>query len=426
MNMEMNSVLEAVAASVEFISVFICINYIYDRKYRMSVYDVWFFVLELALLEMMNMRDLGKPFIVLTYILIFVYQEFKFRKGFRITCLNMMLLSCIEVTCQLVCSVLVFWENYFLIEYLVIVSNLLLVALIFVLGKKGLLYEIADKCSKYELLLNLSVFVCFFASVYLIIVTKLAECLRRSDYLIFGVWTIMLFIMSLKWQKAKDEKQLKEKELEIHRIYNEATMQLIRSVRSRQHEFDNHVQAILGQHILADSLEDLIERQNKYYKDIQNDNHYNKLLAAGTSPVIGFLYSKFIYAESKGCEVEYSIRTGGLSCAMPHFRMIEILGVFIDNAIEAQSGGEDKRIRVEILEEAEWICIQVKNPCKGRIPNNELEQFVREGFSTKGRGRGRGLANVADIVEQYKADFLICNQEIKHRHYIVFQVIIDK
>ena len=424
--MDMNSVLEAVAASLEFISVFICINYMYDQKYRISVYDMWFFVLELALLEIMNLHHLGRPFIILSYILIFVYQEFKFRKGFRITCLNIMLLSCIEVTLQLVCSILVFWENYIPIEYLVIVSNILLVALIFLLGKKSLLYKMTEVCSKHELLLNISVVICFFASVYLIIVTKLAECLRRSDYFIFGAWTIMLFIMALKWQETKDEKRLKEKELEIHNIYNEATLQLIRSVSRKQHEFDNHVQAILGQHILADSLEDLIERQNRYYKDIQKNNHYNKLLAAGTSPVIGFLYSKFIYAESKGCEVEYNIRTGELSCSMPHFRMIEILGIFIDNAIEAQSGEEDKRIRVEMLEDAERIRIQVKNPCKRRIPNYELEQFVREGFSTKGKDRGRGLANVADIVAQYKADLLICNQKMKDKNYIVFQVIIDK
>lgn len=111
---------------------------------------------------------------------------------------------------------------------------------------------------------------------------------------------------------------------------------------------------------------------------------------------------------------------------MPHFRMIEILGIFIDNAIEAQSGDEEKRIRVEIMEDAERICIEVKNPCKRRIPNYELEQFVREGFSTKGKDRGRGLANVADIVAQYRADLLICSQKIKDKHYIVFQVIIDK
>lgn len=93
--MGMNNVLEAVAALLELISVFLCINYMYDQKYRISVYDMCFFVLELALLEIMNLRHLGKPFIILAYILIFVYQEFKFRKGFRITCLNIMLLSCI-------------------------------------------------------------------------------------------------------------------------------------------------------------------------------------------------------------------------------------------------------------------------------------------------------------------------------------------
>lgn len=418
--------LNVVAASLELISIFLCINYIYDRKYRMTMYDAGFFVLEIALMGILNLYKPGRTFIVLVYILIFVYQEVKFRKGFRKNCINTIILFCVEVTGQIICSFPAFFEKYISVQYLVVLANALLVLMILILGRTGLLCKTGEKLSEHEWLLNVAGFMCFFGSVYLVIVSKFSESLRYSDYIIFGIWTVMLYAMILKWKAIKDEKTNKEKELEIYQIYNDITMQLFRSVRSRQHEFDNHMQAILGQQFVATTLEDLIARQNEYYRDIEKDNHYNKLLMAGTSPVIGFLYSKFLYAESMGCEVEYHIRSGALSCTMPHFRMIEILGVFIDNAIEAQMESTDKSLVVEILEDAALIKIEVRNPCGEAIPNSRIAKFSEEGFSTKGTGRGRGLANVANIVREYGAIFYTHNKEYDGIPYIVFQVVINK
>ena len=418
--------LNVAAASLELVSIFLCINYIYDRKYKMTMYDAGFFVLELALMGILNLYKPGRSFIILVYILIFVHQEVKFRKGFRKNCINTIILVCVEVTGQIICSFPAFFENYISVQYLVVAANILLVLMIFVLGRAGLLCKTGEKLSEHEWLLNVAGFICFFGSVYLVIVSKLSESLRYSDYIIFGIWTVMLYVMILKWKTIKDEKRMKEKELEIHKIYNDTTMQLIRSVRNRQHEFDNHMQAILGQQFVAATLEELIERQNEYYKDIEEDNHYNKLLTAGTSPVIGFLYSKFLYAESMGCEVDYTIRAGTLSCAMPYFRMIEILGVFIDNAIEAQMENEEKLLEVEILEDAALICIEVRNPCGEPIPNSRIEKFLQEGFSTKGTDRGRGLSNVTNITREYGAGFYIRSTEYNEIPYIVFKVIINK
>lgn len=422
----MSNVLNAIAAVTELASVFICINYIYSRKYRVSVYDAWFLVLELALLETMNLLGRGRSFIVFVYVLIFMYQYFKFKDGFRKTCLNTMLLACTEVTSQIVCSLPTYLDSYIPLAYLVIGSNVLLVIVTVILGKTGILFKLSDKLSRHEWLLNVAVIICFLCSLYFVIVSKTTEPIRSIDYYTFGAWALIICIMAMKWQEAKDGKRAKEKELELHNIYNETTMQLIRSVRNRQHEFDNHLQAILGQHILADSLEDLIHRQNEYCKDIRQDNHYSNLLSAGTSPVIGFLYSKFLDAESRGCQVEYRIKTAELLCDMPHFRMIEILGVFIDNAIEAQSGNERKRIIVMVEEDADGICMQVKNPCAEPIPRRQIQEFVRDGYSTKGKNRGRGLANVAEITEQYGADFLIRNEKMKEEYYLIFKVVIKK
>ncbi len=160
--------LNVAAASLELVSIFLCINYIYDRKYKMTMYDAGFFVLELALMGILNLYKPGRSFIILVYILIFVYQEVKFRKGFRKTFVNTMLLCFFEVTFQLICSILVFLEKYITIEYLLIVSNTFLVTLTCVLGKTGLIKKIADLSNKRELLVNVVTLVCFFISVYLV------------------------------------------------------------------------------------------------------------------------------------------------------------------------------------------------------------------------------------------------------------------
>lgn len=60
----MNSVLNVAAASLELVSIFLCINYIYDRKYKMTMYDAGFFVLELALMGILNLYKPGRSFIM--------------------------------------------------------------------------------------------------------------------------------------------------------------------------------------------------------------------------------------------------------------------------------------------------------------------------------------------------------------------------
>lgn len=54
--------------------------------------------------------------------------------------------------------------------------------------------------------------------------------------------------------------------------------------------------------------------------------------------------------------------------------------------------------------------------------NNEIENFCKYGYSTKGEKRGVGLARVKEIVEKNKAELLIRNMNYKDNNYLSFRI----
>ena len=94
------------------------------------------------------------------------------------------------------------------------------------------------------------------------------EYLRPTDYLIFGVWTFLMFLMALNWQKNKALYQVKKKELEITNVYDQYTEELLQTVIKKQHDFDNYLQALLAQFEIATTLDELVYDQKKFIFEI--------------------------------------------------------------------------------------------------------------------------------------------------------------
>ena len=75
----------------------------------------------------------------------------------------------------------------------------------------------------------------------------------------------------------------------------------------------------------------------------------------------------------------------------------KILGVFLDNAIEAVEKLKEKDIVIEIYTDRNDINFAITNNFSGKIEVNELDTFK---YTTKGSGRGYGLVLVNDIVKK--------------------------
>lgn len=90
-----------------------------------------------------------------------------------------------------------------------------------------------------------------------------------------------------------------------------------------------------------------------------------------------------------------------------------ILGVYLDNAIEASKESKDKQIIIEFINSEDNIEFILSNTYKGII---NFEEIDRENFSTKGKNRGYGLALVKEIVE--KNQLINQTREINGKFYV--------
>ena len=90
-----------------------------------------------------------------------------------------------------------------------------------------------------------------------------------------------------------------------------------------------------------------------------------------------------------------------------------ILGVYLDNAIEASSESKDKQIIIEFIDNKDSIEFILSNTYNGIINFNEID---KEKYSTKGKGRGYGLSLVKDIVEKNK--LISQSREINGKFYV--------
>ena len=86
---------------------------------------------------------------------------------------------------------------------------------------------------------------------------------------------------------------------------------------------------------------------------------------------------------------------------MKSVTLARILGVFLDNAIEeCEQYGDNAKLSMAILEKADRQLIIVKNSCRDNIPT--VKQVFTKGFSTKGEGRGLGLASVRQLLDKHR------------------------
>ncbi|WP_177177316.1 sensor histidine kinase [Bacillus sp. MUM 116] len=177
--------------------------------------------------------------------------------------------------------------------------------------------------------------------------------------------------------------------------------QYVDTLRSQRHEFMNKLHLISGLiHMKEfDLVTDLIEDVHH-----EQQNVLNFFLARVRDPaIVGVLIGKMHRAKELGIGLTIS-ENSEVSEICPHRETIlTILGNAIENAVEALTTlakeKETALISVYIKEEPDHLILQVSDNGPGIDP--ELgDQIFADGGTTKGEGRGFGLALVSRLVSR--------------------------
>ena len=225
--------------------------------------------------------------------------------------------------------------------------------------------------------------------------------------------------------------QKQESEIQMYQMYTKPLEELIREIRARQHEFRNHLNAILNMHLTVDNYDELVRTQADYILSVADDkrNSYLPLLRISDKILAGFLYTKLVTATK---DVDFSIEIGANQIVTNAMEkdIIEVIGTLIDNAVDAcdpqnraiklflNSHGSDTKDSVD-----DKLVFEIMNE-HPPIPMKELTRFFERGYSTKSTkgNRGYGLYNARRIIKQYNGEITLENRTLQGRNYICFHI----
>ena len=414
---------------IESLTLIVCLFWLCGEKIRVTYKMLGMIAVYIGLFITCYYIGYENLFSLLAYFFLMGYAMIEFRIRFGQAVVKVIITILLCITFQVIIAILfesasqglneTAWGN--------ICGNLLLLLIVYALYKRvnlqGIITYVKGESRTAAILLT-GVF-CFLA--FYILSGKESQTVSGIDYLLFFVMAIVIVFLIGTWEKYRMQMKEKQIEIDVHEIYAASYQKLIDEIRMRQHEFDNHLQAIINQQFTCSTYEELTHVQGEYIQAIAYDNRYNKLLRQGNSVYLGFLYGKFVSMEEQGINVDYKVSIGQLQCDMPVHKMIEITSDLLNNACEALTLPTEisQPIYLQIEETEDNIFLEIRNAGEPLSPDF-ISACFKKGYSKKGSGRGLGLYNVKTIVNQYSADIRFQNIMIDHHNWISFTVTIRK
>ena len=241
------------------------------------------------------------------------------------------------------------------------------------------------------LLFSISVYICLFDYDVGIILSTLF--IMITVYTIIVIGTINEFYQKNKIQSEYDIllKNLNEYEnlLDLQRVTN--------------HENKNQLLVIKGMVDKGESntseyITSIIDTQ---YKD--NDAIIYKTNRIPSGGLRGLIYYKILTMKEKkinsNLDVDRSLNELDFDNIpiKTNQELCKIVGVFLDNAIQAVCELKKKEIDIYLKYENDELYIKVSNNYSGVI---ELDKIDNSGYTTKGKGHGYGLSLVKGIIRE--------------------------
>lgn len=185
--------------------------------------------------------------------------------------------------------------------------------------------------------------------------------------------------------------------------YNKTLSILHDNVRGFKHDFDNIVTTI-GGYVKTNDIEGL----KKYYVQLEDDcQKVNNLYVLNpkliNNPgVYSLLTTKYHESEEKGIKVNMSLLLDLSKLNMKIYEFTRVLGILLDNAIDASSECEEKLMNIIFRDDAKnhRQLIIVENTYKDK--NVDTEKIFNKGFTGKENHTGLGLWEVRKILSKNK------------------------
>lgn len=224
-----------------------------------------------------------------------------------------------------------------------------------------------------------------------------------SFIVLYSLLTLGMIFVLLKTVKKNYETAKKVEYLENLNKYTENLEVMYNNLRSFKHDYVNIMTSMSG-YMEENKFEELKEffhnRILPMQKNLsQNNDTLNKLQNLKILELKSILYSKVILAVNQNIETVVDIPEEIDSVNIDTVDLTRILGIYMDNAIEAAIETENPIINLNVGNIDNDVVIIISNSFidKGFSPS----QLEKKDMTTKGAGHGLGLYNVSEILKNY-------------------------
>lgn len=264
----------------------------------------------------------------------------------------------------------------------------------------------------------------FLVILYLVVSKNGLEFILKSNYYInilfmFSIVFIIVLILKseFKYDKLKDENKLMLS-------YVTKYEKIITEKGKANHEFKNQLMVIRGyaQMNKPDKLLEYIDGVVEDSKKTGSSYLISQLNNFPDGGIKGLLYYKLSLMDDFKIKYEINVEEGvkdkldSLNTAM-YNNITKILGVLLDNAIDASRQTRKKKIIITVSKERTNVIFNLYNTYKGKLDISK----IGTGYTTKGKNHGYGLRLVKDIVESNKN---LCVEKFLEEDYYVSKLII--
>ena len=362
-------------------------------------------------------------YIITNYLLLVVVNKVIFQENMYKT---------IIATCILVITIMLadFFNSIFIINFIslekirsywylrvlsnVVVSTLIVIIMSIPIIRKKCIYFINKFGNKYISITSL--FIILVICIVFITHNISINFQLNIEFIANTLTVIALIIFCYIFINENNEFNILNEKYDSLFNYVQTFENWIEKEQLNRHEYKNQlasIRCITKEKKVRDKIDSImLDNIN-----ITNDT-VNQLKPIPNGGLKGLLYYKIAIAENNklNIELDISIKNPDIIKKLSEDKikiLCRLLGIYLDNAIEAAKETKKKIISIEIYEVDKNINIVITNTFDN---TNDISKRNDKGFTTKGKGHGKGLYFAKKMLD--KSNWLEESQSILDKYYI--------
>ena len=215
------------------------------------------------------------------------------------------------------------------------------------------------------------------------------------------IFFITLIIIISRYTLRELRYRRNMEEIETYYEYTLQIESINNEMRKFRHDYVN-ILTTMSEYIRENDMDGLKTYFNDNIVPMKDNLQMNSIKINGTDnlkvrAIKGLVTTKILQAQEKNIPISIEVPELIDHIEMNTVDLSRIIGIIIDNAIEASEELEDALIRIAFINVETSVMFIVMNKCKEDM--SKIHELFQDSFSTKGDNRGLGLTTLKDITD---------------------------